>query len=449
VLGGSASDAEEDEAGRNLVTKLTQHAFQVLNIDMDGFFDEHLDVFDQDIEELTSGQGETLEQYDAFTKYSRELERHFDDFAQREGFSSARDCFDRINEAVKKDALRQKEFMRRLHQQIQELQARWARERVGAEVKEAQEKPGDSEGKQDFQDKNAPHAPNRGTHLAEAKAEGKEADEGKSSPSDERGEDMKRGDAKSTGEEETASAVPVFMFSQPMGLESFIQTVLSIAEYTTFSHIMRMKVKQRRVIRQMEEEARDLEVAKLERRDHLHAGRFLQVFDDLVDRVCGLTPHRPDLVDENRRKMDREQFQEVVADGAVDGNSKKALQGMVDFVYARLAVLCAPTAVTRVKEDQKRIQDMVWGSALEDILVEFLGSAHRHVDVVKEQIYAFTKAQLEAARKAKEEAKHRLFAARANIGGAEEGKSHGDEETPQGAKLEGSGTSSPPRREEK
>lgn len=140
-----------------------------LNVEMDAFFEEHVDMFDQDLEDLRSGRGETLEQFDAFARYKEELEKHFDEFARLEGFASAsewwvnrlavptghrrgaplalclpalfqhlptqpsiplaprnspplRVCsFDRINQAVKRDALRQKEFMKRLHEHIQQV----------------------------------------------------------------------------------------------------------------------------------------------------------------------------------------------------------------------------------------------------------------------------------------------------------------------------------------
>ena len=40
----------------------------MLNVDMDPFFERHVDLFDQEADDLASGRGETLEQYDAFQK---------------------------------------------------------------------------------------------------------------------------------------------------------------------------------------------------------------------------------------------------------------------------------------------------------------------------------------------------------------------------------------------
>jgi hypothetical protein len=63
---------------KNIVMKFTEYAFKVLNQDMDDFFEDNMGEFDQDADELTSGQGETLQQYAVYQQYVSELERHFD-----------------------------------------------------------------------------------------------------------------------------------------------------------------------------------------------------------------------------------------------------------------------------------------------------------------------------------------------------------------------------------
>jgi hypothetical protein len=45
---------------------MTEHAFQVLNLDMDDFFAKYVETFDQDDQDLISGRGETLQQYAAY-----------------------------------------------------------------------------------------------------------------------------------------------------------------------------------------------------------------------------------------------------------------------------------------------------------------------------------------------------------------------------------------------
>lgn len=84
-----SSDSKGDDEGqselqlqtqppKNIVMKFTEYAFKVLNQDMDDFFEDNMTEFDQDSEELTSGQGETLQQYDVYQQYIAQLEKHFD-----------------------------------------------------------------------------------------------------------------------------------------------------------------------------------------------------------------------------------------------------------------------------------------------------------------------------------------------------------------------------------
>ena len=69
----------------NLIIRFSEFAFKVLNSQMDEFFDDQIGIFDQDEGELTSGRGETLEQYQSYELYLSELEVQFDGFAIKEG----------------------------------------------------------------------------------------------------------------------------------------------------------------------------------------------------------------------------------------------------------------------------------------------------------------------------------------------------------------------------
>ena len=62
----------------NIVIRFTEFAMKVLNQDMDDFFEDHVQEFDQDDEELRSGAGETLQQYEVYQQYVAALEGHFD-----------------------------------------------------------------------------------------------------------------------------------------------------------------------------------------------------------------------------------------------------------------------------------------------------------------------------------------------------------------------------------
>lgn len=83
-----------------LVQRLVGFAFRVLNVDMDGFFTRNYRTFEQDVGELRSGAGETLEQWDVFKEYERELEVHMDKFCKQEGFAGPAQAFGAISEAV-------------------------------------------------------------------------------------------------------------------------------------------------------------------------------------------------------------------------------------------------------------------------------------------------------------------------------------------------------------
>ena len=61
-----------------LLFALVEHAQRILEKDMAPFLEAKCLLFDQPLDELTSGQGETLEQYAAFKEYEQQLEVHFD-----------------------------------------------------------------------------------------------------------------------------------------------------------------------------------------------------------------------------------------------------------------------------------------------------------------------------------------------------------------------------------
>lgn len=66
---GQATAAEQ----KNIVVKFVEYAYKIINEDMDDFFEDNMSVFDQDDDDMRSGRGETLEQYDVFRKYLEEV----------------------------------------------------------------------------------------------------------------------------------------------------------------------------------------------------------------------------------------------------------------------------------------------------------------------------------------------------------------------------------------
>ena len=219
----------------------------------------------QEADDLVT-RGETLEQYDSYQKYCAELEKHFDGFAASEGFGSARECFDTIQSAVAEDVIRQKKHMEALEEQLKQFQASWAERQVAAE-----DKAGNSaaEGKD-----------------AEDQAEGKDG-----------GAESKSGGGGRQAAE--PDGPPLLLFCQPISLESLVQSMLSISEYQTFSMIMRMKVQQHKILREMEAQAQRLIEDAERRKEDLELRRDCDDrghFGALRDRINALTPNRQDLV---------------------------------------------------------------------------------------------------------------------------------------------------------
>ena len=104
-----------------LVSRLVQYAFRVFNLDMNGFFMKFCDVFDQTPKEMKQN-GETLEQYEVFTKYEEQLDKHMDAFVTKEGFNSVEECFLAIERAVKTDKREHAVRMEELTEQLKSLE---------------------------------------------------------------------------------------------------------------------------------------------------------------------------------------------------------------------------------------------------------------------------------------------------------------------------------------
>ena len=82
---GDAIGGQGDKAGRQLVLALVEHCSNVLQNAMAPFLEAHCHLFEQDVDELSSGAGETHEQFGAFNSFVAELEPHFDEFVLSRG----------------------------------------------------------------------------------------------------------------------------------------------------------------------------------------------------------------------------------------------------------------------------------------------------------------------------------------------------------------------------
>jgi hypothetical protein len=300
---------------KNLIIRFTEYAYKVLNEDMDDFFEDHVRAFDQDDSELESGKGETLEQYDVYMKYIAELEKRFDVFSEREGYASTEDCFADIKGVIDEDEARRKRSMGELASRLRAMQERWSRQFQRLE-----------EG-----DNVSPDAKSS-ERSGEAKGEKGSDSKAMAKRSDSKG-GVESSEAGSNLAEELA---PIMLFFQPISMDTLLNQVMTLTEYTTFSAIMRAKVRQRRFLRSLElKVSRQVDEDMLRRKDlgsfsrvevaedrrhhisghhhgpaidraevYLDSEVMIYHFEKLVDRVCALTPDQKEIQEETRKLLD-------------------------------------------------------------------------------------------------------------------------------------------------
>ena len=177
--------------GPNLVQRFVDYVFRVIHTEMDDFFTRNAELFDQDWDDFNQ-QGETLEQYSVFKRYEELLDVHLTKFADSEQFENAADCFVELQRLVTEDAEEHKKRMEEMQEQLRKAQ------------------------------------------------ENQNGGSGGSGGSGKVGEETK--------------PQPLMIFFQPISLEQLMQMVLNMAEYPTFSFMMRMKVQQVKLIKAIREQ---------------------------------------------------------------------------------------------------------------------------------------------------------------------------------------------------
>eukprot|EP00946_MAST-07B_sp_MAST-7B-sp1_P001655 g1655.t1 len=181
------------QSGPNLVQRFVDFVFRVIHTEMDSFFTEHADKFDQDWEDFNQ-QGETLEQF-------------------QEGFDNAPECFMELERLVTEDAEEHKRRMAEMQENLRRQQEEY----------------------------NAAMKSNDGDSSAPTPKQ------------------------------------PLMIFFQPISLEQLMQMVLNMAEYPTFSFMMRMKVQQIKLMKAIREQ---MEAA---RRDSQMVVEDIELADERVN----------------------------------------------------------------------------------------------------------------------------------------------------------------------
>ena len=224
------------------------------------FFEECIDLFEQDWNELHN-EGETLEQYAAFKKYEKLVEKKFNEFAGEAGFDSVGDCFEEIQRLVAEDKVKLEEELAEMRANMKRTHDEWEAKKQRAKA-QAEAKSGDA-------GDDAGDAGGGGGGGEAKTGEGKTADGGGGGG----GGESKAADAaedlvgqafvagvanatkavelpKAPGQEDSP---PMFLIFHRMGLEQMVEMCCNLAEYRTFSMMMRMRVEQRRWQKMIEE----------------------------------------------------------------------------------------------------------------------------------------------------------------------------------------------------
>jgi hypothetical protein len=248
-------------------------------------------------------------------KYIAELEKRFDAFSVREGYTSTEDCFADIKGVIDEDEARRKRSMGELASRLRVIQERWSRQFQRLED-------GDSDSPDaKSSDRSVETKGEKGSSGSKATAKRSESKGGVDS-----------NEADSNLAEELA---PIMLFFQPISMDTLLNQVMTLTEYTTFSAIMRAKVRQRRFLRAIElKVSRQVDEDMLRRKDlgtfsrvevaedrrhhapghhgpaidraevHLDSEGLIYHFEKLVDRVCGLTPDQTEIQEETRKLLD-------------------------------------------------------------------------------------------------------------------------------------------------
>jgi len=336
---GSDDEAKEgkaDEPPSKVVIDLLNFAMKVVHEEMGSFFEKHCVLWDYDeadLKKITQGEGETLEQHAVFTQYLEQINERLDGFATSAGYEDASGVLGAVQSAVAHDKKLRDKMM-------QEMNSLFAQMRLGLEQKD---KAADSKDvKDDDSDASAKTVEVEEAEEKEAKVEVKKKQPG------------------------------LMLFSQPIGLEYLLESVMNLAEYETFRMMMVMKARERKMYRQLEERGAKRRRLREEREAELVDGCATSVVRDqyalLKGRLGEMTPQRKDLREALDQGMDVDQdFSSATAE---------AFTYPMDFL-CRVSSLQAQEELraTREKLNDRDAPPGAWLRAL-----------HQHIDAIHDNI---------------------------------------------------------------
>jgi hypothetical protein len=286
--------------GASLVTKLVHFCYRVVHLEMVPFFLTHIHLFDQSEEEM-SKHGQTHEQYQCYQRYTELLNRYLEAFSRREGFGTVEDCFEAVRRVVNTDSRTQAVLMSAITEQLQRVEAEIDRQRgmlTAARRRAGLSDDGSARGGGGGFGGGGGGDDDDGDDFASLLAE-------LDAPEDE----VEASNAVAAASTVEASSVPSVVFMMPTRLESLVESVLKLTTYESFSEMMRRKAIQLRTMLEAEVKRQQ----GLERRTRMisNSESRSELFAELRERLCELTPNREDLHAEASKEMDDETFEGV------------------------------------------------------------------------------------------------------------------------------------------
>eukprot|EP00924_Labyrinthula_sp_SR-Ha-C_P007187 snap_masked-scaffold_8-processed-gene-11.2-mRNA-1 protein AED:1.00 eAED:1.00 QI:0/-1/0/0/-1/1/1/0/403 len=248
--------------GTNAITKLFTHISQLLNVDLDPFYEKNVHCFGNNFKPSKSTDF-SHEQYEAFLEFQRLIDLSLAKFVQKEGYKDIDQVYELIKSAMIVDKKLHAKFLERLMKRIQQLQ--------GQVQKELVQKTNSEEEKLHENSKHSSHS------SEETSTEQKEEkDELNLKP-------IKQ-----------PNPLQCFVYS-PSNLENLLDSLLRTTSYETFTRIMQVKTRQIRVGDQILEKKRvskkfRLKITKVMKKARKDLDQLVEGFRLARDRLCGLVP---------------------------------------------------------------------------------------------------------------------------------------------------------------
>jgi hypothetical protein len=387
--------------GRQLVVGFVEYATKVVNEDMKDFFESNLDLFDQDDSEITDGTGHTLEQYEIFQKYESILERKIDEFSVEKGFSNSVSCFEAIQDALTGEKSAHKNLMSDLQKQFASMRKALLKS-VEKTDAEADSKTNDEDGSSSAKGGEGKGASKDGSDDKSGGADAKNDfdDDGdaksasKAEDSDNKGEGGKG--TEDEDEDELPPLEPVPMLFAPLPLERMLESILKLSEYSTFSQIMRTKVKQQKFARSLATRIRRHPEDIKERENQLsRGGHYLEadeLFGWLQKRLSELLPEGVgfDGREGIYQFLDKETWTKVISRDILETNEQKLeLKRLISFTFGhlqRMGLIEDFMLLRRIAVEL--MQDIDTGEMnVTQLATKFLRLAHENVDAAEKALY--------------------------------------------------------------